>query len=118
MKSLGLQVATVLVNTGRDSILMSCALLEQAAGYNYVNIDDCYAEMNRSADGFLIPGSFSGRELPNGHSKFFLTIMSLLVSFHRSNEVQKRVQLPNGRVALDGVVSLVLAFRFVLPHLL
>lgn len=29
----------------------------QAAGYNYVNIDDCYAEKNRTASGHIIEGT-------------------------------------------------------------
>lgn len=28
----------------------------QDAGYNYVNIDDCYAEKNRTADGDIVEG--------------------------------------------------------------
>ena len=32
------------------------ALFFQSAGYNYVNIDDCWAEKNRTAEGNLVEG--------------------------------------------------------------
>lgn len=31
-------------------------LLRQDVGYTHVNIDDCYAEKNRSTDGFIVAG--------------------------------------------------------------
>lgn len=31
----------------------------QAVGYEYVNIDDCYAEKNRSASGDIVAGELS-----------------------------------------------------------
>ncbi|KAL0571651.1 hypothetical protein V5O48_010309 [Marasmius crinis-equi] len=41
-----------------DLVLETAKLMKslglQDAGYNYVNIDDCYSEKNRSADGFIV----------------------------------------------------------------
>lgn len=61
MKSLGLQVG-----------LFSClhphstdSMPNQAAGYNYVNIDDCYAEKNRTASGDIIEGMSALPRKPN-----------------------------------------------------
>jgi alpha-galactosidase len=28
----------------------------QEAGYNYINVDDCYSERSRDADGYIIAG--------------------------------------------------------------
>ncbi|KAJ8693957.1 hypothetical protein PTI98_008894 [Pleurotus ostreatus] len=45
-------------NIDEDLMLTTAQLMKslglQAAGYNYVNIDDCYAERNRSSDGNII----------------------------------------------------------------
>ncbi|KAF8875061.1 glycoside hydrolase [Infundibulicybe gibba] len=45
-------------NIDEDLMLTTAKLMKslglQAAGYNYVNIDDCYAEKNRSASGDII----------------------------------------------------------------
>ncbi|KAI0758502.1 glycoside hydrolase [Irpex lacteus] len=45
-------------NIDEELILTTGKLMKslglQAAGYNYVNLDDCYAEKNRSADGFIV----------------------------------------------------------------
>ncbi|THU84330.1 glycoside hydrolase [Dendrothele bispora CBS 962.96] len=45
-------------NIDEDLYLTTAQLMQslglQDAGYNYVNIDDCYAEKNRSADGFIV----------------------------------------------------------------
>ena len=51
MKSLGLQVGIEHVT----HVLFFISNF-QDAGYHWVNIDDCYAEKNRSADGFIVPG--------------------------------------------------------------
>lgn len=50
MKDLGLLV--------RSQSLGQIGLLRDAqdAGYTYVNIDDCYAEKNRSVDGYIVAG--------------------------------------------------------------
>ncbi|KAI0070323.1 glycoside hydrolase [Panus rudis PR-1116 ss-1] len=46
-------------NIDQDLITNTAKLMKslglQDAGYTHVNIDDCYAEKNRSADGFIIP---------------------------------------------------------------
>ncbi|KAJ7665898.1 glycoside hydrolase superfamily [Mycena polygramma] len=46
-------------NIDQDLMLTTANLMKslglQAVGYNYVNIDDCYAEKNRSASGDIIP---------------------------------------------------------------
>ncbi|KAI0750591.1 glycoside hydrolase [Irpex lacteus] len=45
-------------NIDEELILTTGKLMKslglRAAGYNYVNLDDCYAEKNRSADGFIV----------------------------------------------------------------
>lgn len=57
MKSLGLQVGS-LVDLNIHEIMDNIA--GQDAGYNHVNLDDCYAERNRSPDGFIVPGQRAG----------------------------------------------------------
>ncbi|KAI0315845.1 glycoside hydrolase superfamily [Amylostereum chailletii] len=37
-------------------------------GYNYMNIDDCWHERNRSADGFLVPSTW-WRRVPSIRKK-------------------------------------------------
>jgi len=41
----------------------------QDAGYNYVNIDDCYAEKNRTADGDIVEGKSFLDHRPRAHDK-------------------------------------------------
>ena len=53
MKSLGLQVGTLFRSNVRVSNTHQ-VIFSQAAGYNYVVIDDCWAEKNRTAEGNLI----------------------------------------------------------------
>lgn len=42
---------------------------QQSAGYNYVNIDDCWAEKNRSTSGDLVAGDKSITPVLSGHSR-------------------------------------------------
>ncbi|KAL4254590.1 Alpha-galactosidase [Abortiporus biennis] len=46
-------------NIDEDLILNTASLMKslslQDAGYSHVNLDDCYAEKNRSAEGFIVP---------------------------------------------------------------
>lgn len=44
-----------MLNTAR--LMKSLGL--QKAGYEYVNIDDCYSEKNRTSDGYIIEGARS-----------------------------------------------------------
>ena len=54
MKSLGLQVTQ---HSSCDIVQLSrVPHYIQDVGYDHVNIDDCYAEKNRSSDGFIIAG--------------------------------------------------------------
>ena len=52
MKDLGLQVCSFIVN---DSIFSNFTLPRKDVGYKHVNLDDCWAEKNRSASGDLLP---------------------------------------------------------------
>ncbi|GJE99579.1 glycoside hydrolase family 27 protein [Phanerochaete sordida] len=46
-------------NIDEDLIITTAKLLQslglQDAGYSWVNLDDCYAEKNRSTDGYIVP---------------------------------------------------------------
>lgn len=53
MKSLGFQVTPALANPESDP---ADTVRMQAAGYNYINIDDCYSEKKRSASGDIVEG--------------------------------------------------------------
>jgi len=48
-------------NIDQDLIITTATLMKslglQAAGYNHVHLDDCWAEKNRSASGLLVPDS-------------------------------------------------------------
>ncbi|KAI3603505.1 glycoside hydrolase family 27 protein [Moniliophthora roreri] len=47
-------------NIDEELMLTTAKLMKELGlldvGYNYVNIDDCYSEKNRSADGFIVEG--------------------------------------------------------------
>ena len=60
MKSLGLQVMFPI------SALVTVVRQVQDAGYNQVNIDDCWSERKRSDDGFLVPGEMVRFVFPCG----------------------------------------------------
>ncbi|KAG6917561.1 hypothetical protein DXG01_002030 [Tephrocybe rancida] len=57
-----MELRVFLCNIDEDLMLTTANLMKslglQAAGYNYVNIDDCYAEKNRTANGDLVEGTF------------------------------------------------------------